>query len=75
MIDTYQTEISVENYLNYFDTAEKLTIFEISLSDSKEQKIKSAIEGTEGRTFLQCAVRASIREFNFKTNEELIDDY
>ena len=113
VIDTYQTEISVENYLNYFDTEEKLTIFEISLSDSKEQKIKSAIEGTEGRTFLQCAVRASkllkdsglfgdtikeritpkgllndllkytknnseavnIREFNFKTKEELIDDY
>ena len=40
MIDTYQTEISVENYLNYFDTEEKLTILKLVYLILKNKKLK-----------------------------------
>ena len=59
IIDGYQIEISVENYLKYWNTNEKLTTFELILSEADVKNIKKAIESIEGRSWLTCAYKAS----------------
>ena len=59
IVESSQIEISVNSYLNYFDTDETLTVFELKLGFSSEEKIKELIENTFGRSSFQCAVRAS----------------
>ena len=59
VLDGYQAKITIDAYLKYFDTDEKLTTFELHLSPEEEKKIKDAISKTEGYSWLQCANRAS----------------
>ena len=59
VIDGYQMKITIENYLKYWDTDEKLTTFELRLTESEECKIRNAILKMEGRSILSCASKAS----------------
>ena len=59
VINGYQTKITVEDYLKYFDTDETLTTFELTLSPKEEKDIKDAIGMIEGYNWLQCAKEAS----------------
>ena len=59
VLDGYQETISIGAYLDYWDVNEKLTTFELVLSDSDEKKIKDAIDRIEGRSFMTCASMAS----------------
>lgn len=59
IIDGYKTEITIDAYLKYFDTSEKLITFELILSSREEEKITKAIEEIQGYHYLQCANSAS----------------
>ena len=59
IFDGYQAKISIDAYLKYFDTDEKLTTFELKLSLKEEKQIKDAIMEIEGYSWLQCARSAS----------------
>ena len=50
IIDGYHMKITIENYLKYWDTEEKLTTFELRLTEPEEYKIRNAILKMEGRS-------------------------
>ena len=52
-------KITIENYLKYWDTEEKLTTFELRLTEPEEYKIRNAILKMEGRSIMSCASKAS----------------
>lgn len=51
--------ISIDNYLNFWDSDEILTTFTFSLSDEESEKITDMIAHIDGRSFLQCASLSS----------------
>lgn len=59
IIDGHKTEITIDAYLKYFDTSEKLITFELILSSKEEKKIKNAIAEIQGYHYLQCVNSAS----------------
>ncbi|MBO5691543.1 MAG: hypothetical protein J6R96_06775 [Spirochaetaceae bacterium] len=59
IIDGYHMKITIENYLKYWDTEEKLTTFELRLTEPEEYKIRNAILKMEGRSIMSCASKAS----------------
>ena len=71
IVDNYQIEISIESYLNYFDTNEILTTFTLELSETEKQNVKNEIERTQGRTWMQCARMTS--ELIINTN--IVEDF
>ena len=59
VIDGYQADITIQDYLEYWDTEEKLTTFELILTPEDEKKLKDAISKMEGYSWLECAKKAS----------------
>lgn len=59
VLDGLQMPITIDNYLKYWNTDEKLTTFELKLSALEESKIRNAILNIEGRSWLSCASKAS----------------
>ena len=71
ILDGYLIGISVEAYLRYWDTDEKLTTFELVLTKDEEGKIKNAISKIEGRSWMSCASIASeVLNENFSSEIE-----
>nr|WP_276508049.1 RHS repeat-associated core domain-containing protein [Treponema putidum] len=60
IISGEQYTITVQAYLNYWDSDEKLITFEFDLTEADEKKIKTMILNIEGRSFLSCASKASL---------------
>lgn len=59
VIDGAQINITIEDYLDYWNTDEKLFTFEFQLADSECEKIRKAIIDIEGRSWMSCASKAS----------------
>ncbi|WP_191018249.1 hypothetical protein [Treponema zioleckii] len=58
ILDGMQAPISINAYLNYWNTDEKLTTFELKLPE-KEKNIRTAIGQIDGRSWMSCATLAS----------------
>ena len=70
VLDGLQIEITIEAYLEYFETEEKLTVFELTLSYTDENKLIEAIESIVGYSWLKCAEKAS-EVLNKKFSKEI----
>ena len=72
VLDGLQIEITIEAYLEYFETEEKLTVFELTLSYTDENKLIESIERIVGYSWLKCAEKASeVLNKNFSKEIEI----